>query len=193
MLTRKDLNAFVVTFVLILFTLSNVMPDVFGMGQAPSTCNNRYDGPITYMTVTYQNKTYYPLENPGTTFQADYTKSYVVSFTIHTPTQSSQNNSLAGSTWYDNNAFGYQMGTCVDGVGPNQDVIITTSASHPGTMPQQTTQTVTWNTLVGQAATFYVKWVNQTVTAPDAPYDLTANAESSSKIDLTWNSPNNDG
>ncbi len=170
-----------------------MVTNVFGMGQAPSTCDNRYDGTITTLTVVYQNKTYYPLENPGVTFQADNSKSYQVSFTIRTPSLSSQNNSLAGSTWYDNNAVGYQMGTCVNGVNHNQDVTLTVSASHPGNMPQETTQTVMWNTLVGQPVTFYVQWVNQTVTVPDAPYGLTATAASSSTIDLNWNAPNNDG
>lgn len=134
--------------------------EAFAMGQAPSTCNNRYDGTITAMKITVGSRTYNPIANPGVTFQLKNDRSYTVTFTIHTPSQSSQNNTLAGDTWYDTSAPGYQLGTCVSGAAPNQDIRITETESHPGNLAPQTTQNVTWSTLASGQASYSIKWIS---------------------------------
>lgn len=148
-------------FVSILFAaLGTSTSQAFAMGQAPSTCNNRYDGTITAMKITAGYKTYYPIANPGMTFQLRNDKSYTVTFTIHTANQSSQGNTLGGDTWYDTSAPGYQLGTCVAGAGPNQDVTVTVTEIHPGNIAPQTTQNVSWSTLIPGNVTYNIKWVN---------------------------------
>lgn len=166
----------------------------FAMGQAPSTCNNRYDGPITSMTITNGNQAYDPIRNPGITFQVDNDKSYAVSFTIHTSDKSSQGNSLQGSTWYDTSAPGYWMGFCVSGANPSQDIIITQNLEHSGSIAPQTTQTVSWHTFASDSITYNVKWVNpKTDATPGAPSNLLAKSVSPSKISLRWTAPTNNG
>ncbi len=135
---------------------------VFAMGQAPSTCTNRYDGKITSMTITVGHRTYNPIAHPNMTLQIQNTRSYTVTFTIHTPNQSSQGNSLNGSTWFDTSATGYHFGECVNGIGPNQDVTITTTESHPANLAPSTTQTVSWSTLAPSNVTYNIKWTNPT-------------------------------
>ncbi|MDE1829677.1 MAG: hypothetical protein KGI25_05080 [Thaumarchaeota archaeon] len=132
----------------------------FAMGQAPSTCSNRYDGMITTMTITIGHKTYNPIAHPNMTFQLQNTRSYTVTFTILTSSQISQGNSLNGSTWYDTSAPGYQLGECVNGVGPNQNVTLTTTESHPGNLAPAATQNVSWSTLTSGSVTYNIKWVN---------------------------------
>jgi hypothetical protein len=133
--------------------------EAFAMGQAPSTCNNRYDGSITAMQVTVGHRTYNPIENPGVSFTLQDNRSYTVTFTIHTQNQSSQNNTLAGDTWYDTSAPGYALGTCVSGAGPNQDITLTVTESHPGNLVPKATQNVTWNTLVPGQVTYTINWI----------------------------------
>ncbi|TBR11056.1 MAG: fibronectin type III domain-containing protein [Candidatus Nitrosotenuis sp.] len=167
---------------------------VFAMGQAPGTCDNRYDGQITSMTVTNGNQSYDPITNHDIVLQTDNDKSYSITFTIHTPSQSSQGNSLGGSTWYDTSAPGYWMGFCVNGVGPNQDVTVTQRLEHSGSIAPETTQTVSWHTFMSGDITYKVKWVNpSSKTAPDAPTSLSAKAVSSSKINLRWTAPTANG
>lgn len=148
-------------FAMILVTSLGISAnEAFAMGQAPSTCTNRYDGTITTMKITAGYRTYNPIANPGVTFQLKNTKSYTVTFTIHTPSQSSQNNTLAGDAWYDTSAPGYELGTCISGAGPNQDITLTVTESHPGNLVPQTTQNVAWNTLASGQATYSIKWIN---------------------------------
>lgn len=143
-----------------LLALSMSAGSAFAMGQAPSTCNNRYDGNITSMTITSGNRVYDPIANPGLTFQVDNDKSYSVSFTIRTTSQSSQGNSLDGTTWYDTSAPGYWMGFCVNGAGSSQDITLTQNLEHSGSIAPETTQTVSWHTLTSDSITYKVKWVN---------------------------------
>lgn len=154
-------NLFALVFASILLsTLVISVHEVFAMGQAPSTCNNRYDGTITAMKITVGHRTYNPIANPNTTFQLSNTRSYTVTFTIHTPSQSSQGNSFSGTTWFDTSAPGYQLGECVGNVGPNQDVTITMTESHPANLAPATTQTVSWNTFGSSDVTYNIKWTN---------------------------------
>jgi hypothetical protein len=145
---------------LIIFALTT--NQVYAMGQAPSTCNNRYDGPITSATIISEGQTYDPIANPDLTFQVDNDKSYSVIFTIHTPTQSSQGNSLPGTTWYRTTAPGYANGICVDGAGHDKDITIETSWSHPANMAAETIQTVEFGTRVS-GFNFNVEWKNPTI------------------------------
>lgn len=144
----------------LLVPFSMSLNEAFAMGQAPSTCNNRYDGTITAMKITVGARTYDPIAHPGLSFQLRDNRSYTVTFTIHTPNQSSQNNTLDGTTWYDTNVQGYQMGTCVSGAGPNQDITVTATETHPANLAPQTTQSVTWSTLVSGDIAYNIKWVN---------------------------------
>jgi hypothetical protein len=107
------------------------------MGNAPSTCNNRYDGTITAFLVTYPGGTLDPVAHPNGTFTLYDDTTYNVTLTIHTPAQSSNGNSLGGTTWYSENLFGYYFGVCYQSqsatsIGPNQDVSITMNGiTHP--------------------------------------------------------------
>lgn len=145
---------------ILLASLGITASQAFAMGQAPSTCSNRYDGTITSMKIIVGHRTYDPIAHPGITFQLRNDKSYTVTFTIHTANQSSQDNTLGGNTWYDTSAPGYQLGSCVTGAGSNQDVTITATEVHPGNIAPQITQNVSWKTLVSGETTYNVKWIN---------------------------------
>lgn len=154
-------NFLILFFVSILLTpLAVSINEVFAMGQAPSTCYNRYDGTITSMKITVGHKTYDPILNPGVTFQLRNDKSYTVTVTIHMPTQSSQNNTLEGTSWYSTSAPGYYLGQCISGAAPNKDIVIISTEAHPANLTPQTTQNVTWKTLSSNEVTYNIKWVN---------------------------------
>ncbi|MBI5698238.1 MAG: fibronectin type III domain-containing protein [Thaumarchaeota archaeon] len=190
-------SSFGMLFVLVFSTLyvSFVSNQAFAMGDAPSTCNNRYDGTISSLIISGGGQMYDPIANPGLTIQIDNDKSYSATFTIHTSSQSTQNNSLEGTTWYHTSALGYWMGTCLDGAGPDRDLTITSEFSHPSNMAPEITQTVSWATLTSSEITYNIQWVNpvNTATVPDTPTGLMAKAVSSSKISLTWSAPASDG
>ena len=117
--------------------LTVALPSVQAMGQAPTTCDNRYDGTITSFLVTYPGGSLNPLANPNGTFTLYGNSTYSVSFTIHTQAQSSKGNTLSGTAWYNENLFGYYFGACYPNsnstsVGPNADVNISVdSITHP--------------------------------------------------------------
>ncbi|HZS73982.1 MAG TPA: fibronectin type III domain-containing protein [Candidatus Nitrosotalea sp.] len=187
---------FSTVFALILLVSTGfLVNEAFAMGQAPSTCNNRYDGTITSIQVTVGGNTYDPIANPGLTIQMDNDKTYDVTLTIHTPSTSSQNNTLDGTTWYDTSAPGYQLGTCVDGAGPDKDITVALTEGHPANMAPEATQTVTWSTLVAGGGSYFVQWTNPTsdTSAPSAPTDLFAKAMSHSRINLSWNAASDGG
>ena len=154
-------NLSTLMFVVILVaSLGITANQAYAMGQAPSTCSNRYDGTITAMKITVGHKTIDPIAQPGVTFHLQNNKSYTVTFTIHTPNQSSQNNTQNGTTWYDTSAPGYQLGTCVSNTGADQNVTVTMTESHPANLAPQTTQNVAWNTMVPGNIAYNVTWVN---------------------------------
>ncbi len=134
--------------------------EAYAMGQAPSTCGNRYDGTITTLKIKVGDMTYNPIAHPNLTFRLQDTKSYTVTYTIHTQSQSSQGNSLGGSTWVDTSAAGYELGQCINGVNANQYVTRTVTESHPANLTPGTEQTVTWNTLVPGQVTYNIKWTS---------------------------------
>lgn len=184
----------VLSSVLVLIA-SFVLSPVLAMGDAPSTCENRYDGDITSMTITSGGQTYDPISNPGLTIQMDNDQTYSVKFTIHTPIQSSQGNSLQGTTWYHSSAFGYWSGRCVDGAGPDMDISIVSEFEHPANLAPETTQTVSWATLTSGEITYNIEWVNSAnvQAVSDPPENLSAKAVSASRINLSWSVPANDG
>lgn len=150
-----------VVFALILLSSTGLSAHyAFAMGQSPGTCGNRYDGPITSMKITVGHKTYDPIAHPNMTIQLQNTRSYTVTFTILTPAQSSQGNSINGTTWYDTSAPGYQLGECVYGVEPNQNVTVTLNESHPGNLAPSATQNVSWSTMTSGSVTYNIKWVS---------------------------------
>src|SRR5437899_1377496 len=82
----------------------------FAMGQAPSTCTNRYDGPITSFIINNGSQTFDAIANPGVTFNVNVHSSYGVAFVIHTQSTSSEGNSLPGTTWYRTTAPAFGFG-----------------------------------------------------------------------------------
>jgi hypothetical protein len=107
------------------------------MGEAPSTCNNRYDGTITSFLVTYPGGTLNPITTPNGTFTLYGDGTYNVTLTIRTQAQNSNQNTLGGTTWYDENLFGYYFGVCFPSengtsIGPSEDVNISINdITHP--------------------------------------------------------------
>lgn len=160
------------------------------MGDAPSTCSNRYDGPIVSFLINNGSQTFDPMANPGVTFNVDRYSSYNVTFVIQIPSISSQNNSLSGTTWYDTSAPGYFLGQCVGGAGPNQNVTVSRSQTHPGNFGNEGIQQVQFNTFTYDGVTFNVNWLS---TPPTVPQNLNATASSPTKINLNWVAPTNDG
>lgn len=185
-------------FASILFASVEVSTQAYAMGQAPSTCPNRYDGPITSAKIIAGGKTYDPIANPGLTFELPNNQQYTVTFTIHTQATSSQNNTDFGSTWYDDDIFRYGNGHCIDNpvatsintiqptntIGPNQDVTITTVA---GAQSYFTLGLVPFdfNTLVS-GFNYNVNWVPAYNPLIDSPKNLSATTVSSSQINLNW-------
>lgn len=149
---------FALVFSLLLITSAS---DVFAMGQAPSTCNNRYDGTITSMKITIGHRTYDPIANPGMTIKLQNTLPYIVTLTINTSNQSVQGNSLNGSTWFSTSAPGYELGQCINNAGPDQKVTITQTEVHPSNLAPSATQTVSWTTLTSNAS-YKIQWTNPT-------------------------------
>jgi hypothetical protein len=183
---HNDRCLIIIIFVSVLLaTIGISTNNAFAMGQAPSTCNNRYDSSIISMIITNGNQTYDPIANPDLTFQIDNDKSYLVSFIIHTQDQSFQGNSLKGSTWYNMNTAGYWMGFCVNNIGPNQDIPLTQTLEHSGSIAPETIQTVSWHILTPDNITYNVKWVNPS-------NDTVSSDPSTNSSNLKWNEPVND-
>lgn len=167
--------------------------EAFAMGQAPGTCPNRYDSVVTEMILNNGTHTFDPLQNPDLTFQAQARAGYAISMTLHTADQSSNGNQENGTTWINDNMFGYSNGACVYDVGSNENKTLNLGHrwNFSGMGPPHA-QYVYWNTWVGsgtvRGATYNVLWYDEF-----APRDLSATAVSSSQINLNWSPPLNDG
>lgn len=143
--------------------------NAFSHGDAPSTCENRYDADIMSMTIDNGTQTFDPT-NPGLEFDAQMDTGYDVAFTLHTANASSQNNTLAGTTWYRITAFGFGSGVCVDNAGSDQDVPISMHVDAPyGGVPdgyeQSAVEWGSWPEIV--QITYKVVWHN--TTDPELP------------------------
>ena len=112
--------------VFLVLSISFVSPllssTAFAHGDAPSTCENRYDAGIASMAIDNGTQTFNPMSDSDLKFGAQIGAGYDVTFILHTANASSQNNTLAGSTWYRNTAFGFGSGVCVDDAGPDKDI-----------------------------------------------------------------------
>src|SRR3989449_123490 len=164
---------------LLILTASN---NAFASGSQPGSCSNEYDGPITNATVTVGGQTYYPLKN-SVSFQLANDKLYTLSFTIHTPSQDLQGNSLPGTVWYRTNYQGFGNGVCQSGAGPNQDFIISGNFGHSDSNAPAGSFTDEWSTTV-TGFSYTINWVNA------SPQNLQATA-GNSQINLTWSAPSN--
>lgn len=137
--------------------------NAFSHGDAPSTCENRYDADITYMTIDNGTQTFDPT-NPGLEFDAQTGTGYDVAFTLHNANTSSQNNTLAGTTWYRSTAYGFGSGVCVDNTGSDQDSPISLHVDAPSGVPDGYEQSVvewgSWPEIV--QITYKVVWHNAT-------------------------------
>lgn len=184
-----------VFFASILFaTLGMSMNQVFAMGDAPSTCPNRYDGPIVSFLINNGSNTFDPIANPGVTFNVNTARSYDVTFVIHTSNMSSQNNTNSGTTWYHDDVFAFADGHCVPDskiatILSDQDVTLnrTLTNPHPGYY-SQSVFFATFSTL-SNPVTYNVQWIDSS----SAPQNLQAMAVASSKINLSWTAPANNG
>jgi hypothetical protein len=184
-----------VFFASILFVgLGLSMNQVFAMGDATSTCPNRYDGPIVSFAINNGSNSFNPIANPGVTFNVNTASSYDVTFVIHTSNMSSQNNTSLGTTWNRDDVFGFADGHCVPDsktttILPNQDVTLhrTLTNPHPGYYSQSVFFATFSN--LSNPVTYHVQWIDSSST----PQTLQAMTTSSSKIHLSWTTPANNG
>jgi hypothetical protein len=175
--------------------------NVFAHGDAPSTCENRYDATIESMTVNNGTQTFDPMANSGLQVDAKIDAGYDVTFTLRTANQSSQNNTLPGSTWYHHYAFGFGNGVCVDGADPSQDIPITVHVGAISGIPDNYTQSnVEWGSWPEVVqATYGVVWHSSqeqpaeeqqqegTTEPPDNRQPLTDTARDIDKVPLNNN------
>jgi len=135
----------------------------YAMGDAPSTCPNRYDATITALTVNNGVKIYNPLSNPGVTIDADLDTGYDVTFTLHTASQSSLGNTDPGTTWYRDTAFGYGQGVCVSNVTHDQDKTISVHIGADSGFPDgYTVNGVEWGSWPNVSqVTYNVHWLKE--------------------------------
>jgi|SRR6266850_8462242 len=152
----------------------------FALGDAPSTCTNRYDGSIVSFTINNASQTFDAIANPGVTFNVNTFGSYNVAFVIHTTSTSSQGNSDPGTTWYRSTALGFANGICLPdrtttSISPNQDVTVNVSYSHPGNFASQGPQPVEFSTFstLSSLITYNVNWINP----PQTTSQLTVNSQ----------------
>jgi len=172
------------------------------MGDAPSTCTNRYDGKITSFVVSNGTYAFDAVTNSGATLDVDMQGTYSVLFVIHTSNSSSAGGNSSGTTWYDDDAYGYQFGHCVPSrstlsVGPNQDVSINRMLGHPANLPtyQEQIQIPVFNTFVNSIS-YSVDWkINSTSgssSVPPVPQNLQANG-GNMQVVLSWSVPSSNG
>jgi len=173
-----------------------ISQNAFAMGDAPSKCPNRYDGPITSFIINNGSQTFDAMANPNVTFDENSQSRYTVTFVIHTQNSSSQGNSDPGTTWFSTSAPGYQAGHCVPAsgignIGPNQNITISTNWGRAGTTsPYGGYQQVDAYTYIipSDMVTFTVHWLS----VPSPP-SMQADAVSNSQINLSWTVPVHNG
>lgn len=138
--------------------------NAFSHGDAPSSCENRYDAKITSMTIDNGTAAFDPFSNSELEFNAQISKGYDVTFTMHTANVSLLNNTLAGTTWYRHSAFGFGSGACVNDAGPKEDISVTVHVAPPSGVPdgfqQNTVEWGSWPEVV--QLTYAVTWHSST-------------------------------
>lgn len=179
-------------FISILLASFETTNNAFAMGPGPGSCTNEYDGSIIDATITFENQTYYPLKN-NVTFQIPNNQTYHLTFTLHTPNQNSLGNSDPGTVWLDTDVNGYHQGACAgNGIGPNQNYTESDDIGHSGGLDPESSQTVTWYTLVNQFS-YTLDWLCTSTTVPCKATNLSTTPVSSSQINLNWTAPSNEG
>ncbi|TLY15122.1 MAG: hypothetical protein E6K84_00930 [Thaumarchaeota archaeon] len=179
------------TLVMLLLTLAILAQPaaVNAMGDAPSTCNNRYDGRITYFIISNGTRTFNAIANPGVTFDVKANSYYNVTFVIHTANASSNNNTDPGTTWYNTDINDFGQGVCVPSrtntsIGPNQNVIINrTHLTDPRGTGTQYVHWGTWeNGMPVGGVSYHVNWIapTSTTTSTTTPTSTTTATTSTS-------------
>jgi len=163
------------SMILLLLSSTGILTSqVFGMGDAPGTCPNRYDSAIAQMSISNGTQIFNPLSHPSTTFghpgitfRAETHSGYSLSMTLHTANQSSNGNKDIGTTWYSENTFGFGNGHCVNDVGPNYDSTQNFSFTwnYVGSGPPHS-QSVLWYTFGGNDVSYAVEWYEQEAGPP---------------------------
>lgn len=155
---------------LVLSCMPLLSNNAFPHGDAPSTCENRYDADITSMTISNGAQTFDPIADPDLMVDAQIGEGYDVTFMLHTANVSSQNNTGAGTTWYRNMAFGFGQGVCVDNAGPDQDIGLTVHVDvMPGVPDGYTQNGVEWGAWPGTSQIRYnVVWHSAAEPEPPA-------------------------
>ena len=167
---------------------------VNAMGDAPSTCNNRYDGRITYFIISNGTRTFNAIANPGVTFDVKANSYYNVTFVIHTANASSNNNTDPGTTWYNTDINDFGQGVCVPSrtntsIGPNQNVIINrTHLTDPRGTGTQYVHWGTWeNGMPVGGVSYHVNWIapTSTTTSTTTPTSTTTATTSTTSTTST--------
>jgi len=143
--------------------------DAFAHGDAPTTCENRYDATIVSMAIDNGTQTFDPIANPGLRIDAEIDAGYDVAFTLHTANQSSQNST--GSTWYRHSAFGFGDGVCVDDADAGEDIPLTVHVEAISGIPDNYTQSnVEWGSWPEVVqVTYEVVWHSSNESEPAQP------------------------
>ena len=144
------------------------------MGQAPSTCPNRYDSAITHMIINNGTATFDPIADPNLVFDANRVNGYTVSMTLDVAPQSSLGNQDRGTAWYHDTAFGYANGHCVDDVDSNDDKVVDRSLNFPPSRGPIRETSVEWWAMGGPTVTYAVNWKGEWDNSPAHPSDDSA-------------------
>ncbi len=169
---------------LFLVSLGMISHNVFAMGAQPGSCTNEYDGPFTNATIIVGNQTYYPMKN-SVSFQLTNDKGYLLTYTIHTPSQNRQGNSLPGQVIVGTSVNGYFDGYCEGTAYPNSNFTVSGTISHSNGVSPQTSQYVIWGAS-GNYFSYTVNWVFP------GPQTLVASS-GNSQISLSWQNSSNNG
>src|SRR5881628_2014953 len=72
------------SMILLLLSSTGILTNqAFGMGDAPSTCPNRYDSAIAQMSISNGTQIFNPVGHPGMTFRAETHSGYSLSMASH--------------------------------------------------------------------------------------------------------------
>jgi hypothetical protein len=165
------------------------------MGNAPSTCNNRYGAAVTTFILTYPGGTLDVLAHPNSTIRMQTGTYYNVSFVVRTNPRNANNNTLGGTTWYNTDFPGFGDGICypsqgANSIGPNQEVAITLNGvPHPANFAPNAFQAVYFyfDLPSSTQAIFNIDWSTQL--SPQTPTATTVSGTPSS----AWSSATSSG